>query len=123
MRETIQKKLQELTDIESGIIVSDDIVENNKTYFGYELSKTYLNSDFDKNYTYRVSITGYITRRIDVEENTAEIVDKATDDILNQLKELNFKCNAEDISISNNIRKTAINGYVEYNEINNKLIV
>lgn len=75
----------------------------------------------EKNYTYRVSITGYITRRIEAEENTTEIVDVATNDIIDKLKELNFKCNSEDVSISNNIRKTKITGYVEYNEINNKL--
>ena len=75
----------------------------------------------ERNYTYRVSIIGYITRRINKKENTTEIVDIATDNIMKKLKELNFKCNSEDVSISNNIRKTKITGYVEYNEINNKL--
>lgn len=122
MRTVIQTKLNEL-DIECGEPIADNVVENNKTYFGYMISKVFLNSDLDKNYTYRVSITGHITRRKDVTENTTEIVDKATENIIEKLKELNFKCNSEDVSISNNIQKVRITGYADYNEINNKLIV
>jgi len=122
MRTLIQEKLNEIISIDSGEIISDDIVEDNTTYFGYQINKNYLNGDMERNYTYRVSIIGYITRRKKAEENTTEIVDMATEDIINKLKELNFKCSSEDISISNNIRKSRITGYVEYNEINNKLI-
>lgn len=122
MRTLIQEKLNEIANIDSGEIISDDIVEDGITYFGYQLNKNYLNSDMNRNYTYRVLIIGYITRRIKPEENTTEIVDIATEDIINTLKKLNFKCNSEDVSISNNIKKTRLTGYVEYNEINNKLI-
>lgn len=122
MRTLIQEKMNEITNIDSGEVISDDIVEDNITYFGYQINKNYINSDMERNYTYRVSIIGYIARRIKSEENTTEIVDIATDTIIKKLKELNFKCSSEDISISNNIRKVKITGYVEYNEINNKLI-
>ena len=101
MRTLIQEKLNELIDIDSGEIISDDIVEDNITYFGYQLNKNYINSDMERNYTYRVSIIGYISRRIDDKENTTEIVDIATENIINKLKELNFKCSSEDVSISN----------------------
>lgn len=122
MRTLIQEKIDELINIDSGEIVSDDIVEDNVTYFGYQINKNYINSDMERNYTYRVLIIGYISRRIGEKENTTEIVDKATEDIIDKLKELNFKCSSEDVSISNNIKKTKITGHVEYNEINNKLI-
>ena len=121
MRTLIQEKLNEITNIDSGEVISDDIIEDGITYFGYQLSRNYENSDMETNYTYRVSIIGYIKRRINKKENPTEIVDIATDNIMKKLKELNFKCNSEDVSISNNIRKTKITGYVEYNEINNKL--
>lgn len=123
MRETIQEKLNEIEDIESGEPITDDIIEDGKTYFGYQISKTYLNSDMSKNYSYRVSLTGHISRRILVQDNTTEIVDDAVEKIINKLKELNFKCNSEDVSISNNIKKSKISGYAEYSEINNKLII
>ena len=123
MRTLIQNKLNELTDIESGEMIPDDIIEDNVIYFGYQLTKNYINNDFDKNHTYRVNLTGFISRRIQAEENTTQIVDEAAEDIVDKLEELNFKCNVEDVSIENNIRKLRITGYVDYNEINNKLIV
>lgn len=123
MRALIQNKLEELETIECGEIISDDIIEDDVTYFGYQINKNFVNGDFDHNYTYRVSITGYVTRRVKAEENTTEIVDNVADEVITKLKGLNFKCNSEDISIDNNIKKMKINGYTSYNEINNKLII
>lgn len=123
MRTFIQTKLNELNNIESGEMIADDIIEDNITYFGYQISKNYMDSDLDKNCTYRVNLTGYVTRRIDSTENTTQIVDNATEYIIDKLKELNFKCNSEDVSIENNIKKSRITAYVDYNEINNNLII
>ena len=123
MRTLIQNKLEELETIECGEIISDDIIEDDVTYFGYQVNKNFVNSDFNQNHTYRVLINGYVTRRIKPEENTTETVDDASDDIIRKLKELNFKCSSEDISIDNNIKKMKINGHTIYNEINNKLII
>ncbi len=122
MRTIIQNKLNEIESIDCGELISDDIVEDNITYFGYQVNKTFVNSDFDHNYTYRVSLTGYITRRVQSTENTTQIVDNASDKIMEKLKELNFKCNSEDVSIENNIKKIKISGNATYNEINNKLL-
>ena len=123
MRRFIQSKLEELTNIQSGGIIPDDIVVENTTYFGYELSKNYINTDLNKNYTYRQNITGYVVRLLDMTENTQQIVDEAVEDIKDKLKEINFKCNSRDISLSNNLVKVQITGYADYNEINNEFIV
>ena len=123
MRETIQAKLNELSDIESGKIISDDIVVENTTYFGYELSRNYIGSDLESNRTYRQNIIGYVVRLLDTTENTQDIVDTATESIINKLKELNFKCTSRDINVTDNLIKTQISGYADYNEINNKFIV
>lgn len=122
MRTIIQNKLNEIKSIDCGELISDDIIEDNITYFGYQVNKTFVNSDFDHNYTYRVSLTGYITRRVQSTENTTQIVDNASDKVMEKLKELNFKCNTEDVSIENNIKKIKISGNATYNEINNKLL-
>lgn len=122
MRTSIQSKLNEIDDIDSGEMISDDIIEDRVTYFGYQINKNFRDSDFERNYTYRVSLTGYVTRRIKATENTTKIVDDSSDEIINKLKELNFKCSSEDVSIDNNIKKIKITGYTIYNEINNKLI-
>lgn len=122
MRTLVQGKLNEIKTIDCGEIISDDIVEDNVTYFGYQVNKNFINSDYDHNYTYKVSIIGYITRRVQSNENTTQIVDNASNVIINKLKELNFKCDSEDISIENNIKKIKITGSIMYNEINNKLL-
>ena len=82
MRTIIQHKLNEIESIDCGELISDDIVEDNVTYFGYQVNKNFVNSDFDHNYTYRVSLTGYITRRVQSTENTTQIVDNASDKIM-----------------------------------------
>jgi hypothetical protein len=128
MRTTIQTKLEELNDnpyyhIEIGKVISDDIIVENTTYFGYEISENYMNSDMDRNYTKRVNIIGYVTRLVNPIENTQDIVDTATDNIIDKLKELNFKCSSRDITLTDDVVKTQITGYTEYNEINNKFIV
>lgn len=123
MRETIQSKLSELTSIESGKIIADDVIVENTTYFGYEIAENFLNSDFDKNYTKRVNITGYVERLVDLSENTQQIVDAAVQDIMDKLKDLNFKCNYQDISYTDDLIKVQVTGYTDYNEINNKFIV
>ncbi len=123
MRTLIQSKLQQIETIDSGEMISDDIIEDNVTYFGYQIKKNFVNSDFERNHTYRISITGYITRRIKETENTTQVVDDATEEIINKLKELNFKCSSEDVSIDNNVKKMKITGYTMYNEINNKLLI
>ena len=128
MRVTIQSKLEELNNepyfyIEIGKVIPDDIVVEDTTYFGYEISKNYMNSDFDKNYTNRINIIGYVTRLVNPSENTQEVVDTATEKIIDKLKELNFKCSSQDITLTDDLIKTQITGYTEYNEINNKFIV
>ena len=96
MRALIQNKLEEIEYIECGEIISDDIIEDDITYFGYQVNKNFINSDFEQNYTYRVSITGYVTRRIQANENTTEIIDNISQQIINKLKELNQQKKRQD---------------------------
>ena len=128
MRETIQSKLEEINTqeidiIEFGKIIPDDIVVEGVTYFGYELSRNYIGTDLARKYTYRQNIIGYVVRLLDTTENTQDIVDTAVENIIDKLKELNFKCSTRDINFANNLVKVQITGYVDYNEINNKFIV
>jgi len=122
MRVYIQTKLNELSNIEIGPFIPDGIVENKTTYFGYQLQEDYQNSDMQRNDTNRVSIQGFIVRKITNDEDTLKIIDNASKEIKNKLKELNFKVSSKDVTLSDDIRKIQITGYVNYNEINNKLI-
>ncbi len=122
MRVYIQTKLNELSNIEIGPFIPDGIVENKTTYFGYQLQEDYQNSDMQRNDTNRVSIQGFIVRKITNDEDTLKIIDNASKEIKNKLKELNFKVSSKDVTLSDDIRKIQITGYVNYNEINNKMI-
>ena len=69
-----------------------------------------------------MSIQGFIVRKVSTNEDTLQIIDEASKEIKNKLKELNFKVSLQDITLSDDIRKIKVTGYVYYNEINNKLI-
>lgn len=122
MRETIQSKLNGLTDIDIGAEIPDDMLENNKTYFSFTFADNYVDNDFDLNETRRVEIIGYVKRLVNSSENTLEIVDTACDNIISKLKELNIHCSSDDVSMLDNIQKIRITGTGMYNEINNKLV-
>ena len=123
MREYIQTALNTLTDIDSGNFQPDGIIEAGTTYFGYQLTENYQESDFDKNDTRRVSILGFITRKTSSDENTLEIIDEASETVRDKLKELNFKISLEDVTLTDEIRKIKVTGYVYYNSMNNNLVI
>lgn len=122
LREYIQAKLDEIVDLEVTTEVPDTMLENNKTYFSYTLQKTYEGSDFDKNYTYRINLIGYIKRLQDNSEDTLQIVDKSCQQIENKLKDINIKCDFADVSVLDGIRKIQVQGEARYNEINRRII-
>lgn len=122
MREYIQSKLNELSNIEIGPFIPDGMIENKTTYFGYQLQEDYQSSDTDKNDHIRVSIQGFVLRKVSTNEDTLQIIDEASNQIKNKLKELNFKVSLKDVTLTDDIRKIQVTGYVYYNEINNKLI-
>jgi gas vesicle protein len=122
MRIYIQTKLNEISNIEIGPFIPDEMIENKTTYFGYQLQEDYQSSDMDKKDHIRVSIQGFILRKVSTNEDTLQIIDDASKEIKNKLKELNFKVNLKDVTLSDDIRKIQVTGYVYYNEINNKLI-
>lgn len=121
MREFVQAKLEEIQDIEITSEIPDDLLDEEKTYFSYTLQNTYRNSDLDKNYTYIPYIIGYVKRIENLEENTLEIVDKAVEDIVNKLKEMNIQASYQDVTLDT-IRKVQITGNGLYNEINNMIV-
>lgn len=121
MREVIQAKLEEIQDIEITPELPDDVLEENKTYFSFSVYNDYQNEDLNQNYTYRPNIIGYVKRIENLEENTLEVVDNATQDIVNKLKELNIRASYRDVTL-NKVCKIQVTGYNLYNEINNMLV-
>lgn len=121
LREILQAKFEEIQDLEISPEIPEDVLEKGKTYFSYKLSKRYSGGDFDKNFTYRVNIIGFIKRLKDDEEDTLKIVDTKSEELKEKMKELNIKSNFDDISVMDGIRKIQVTAQVSYNEINNAL--
>ena len=121
IRTYIQSKFDEINGVDCGVPIPDLVVEDGKTYFGYELQEDFINSDCDSNYTMQISIIGRIVRKEDATENTLQIVDEALEKIKEKLKEMNFKYSYKDITLDE-FRKIQVTGNVFYNELNKKLI-
>lgn len=133
LREFIQNKLEELTindedltegdfSIEVGTEVPDDMLVLNQVYFSYLLNNDLLNSDFDLNGTYNVSIVGYIKVKMSKDVDSLKVIDIAQNKIKNKLKEINFRTSFYDVSIIDDIRKIQVKANARYNEINNGII-
>ena len=109
MRKVIQAKLDE-TSIDCGPFKADDILENDETYFGYQVNNNYVDTDAESTYEMRANIIGYVSRLEKQTENTLEIVDNAVLEIVNKLNELGFRTTYNDVSLDNGIRKVQITG-------------
>lgn len=122
IRDTIQAKLEEVKLLDEVTPeLPNDIIEEDKTYLSFSIYKNFINGDFDKNYIYNVSIIGYIKRKEKNTENTLEIIDKAGEEVLKKLKELNIKASLQDVSTMDGIRKLKLTGGCKLNEINKSL--
>lgn len=122
LRQFIQNKLEEITDIEVGTELPDDMLVLNQVYFNYLLQSEYLDSDFDKNYTYDVALIGYLKVKTSTDTDSLLIIDNAQEKLKEKLKEINFTSSFNDVSIIDNIRKIQVTAHAKYNEINNGII-
>lgn len=122
LRQFIQNKLEEITDIEVGTELPDDMLVLNQVYFSYLLQSEFLDSDFDKNYTYDVALIGYLKVKTSTDTDSLLIIDNAQEKLKEKLKEINFTSSFNDVSIIDNIRKTQVTAHAKYNEINNGII-
>lgn len=131
LRSFIQNKLEELTladpdenevSIEVGTEVPDDMLVLNQVYFSYLLSNDLINSDFELNGTYDVSIIGYLKVKVSKDVDSLNVIDIAQEELKEKLKEINFKTSFKDVSIIDDIRKVQIIARAKYNEINKGII-
>ncbi len=121
MRDKIQKCLNIINELECGPEVSDDLLEEKKNYFNYSISETFMSENHDRKNVNRISLTGYLKRKKNHMENTPSILDKKTDEIIFELKQLNFRCSSDDVSVNDNISKIKITGFAYYSEVNKEL--
>lgn len=121
LRELIQTTLT-IEGLETSVLIPDDMIEDGKTYFEYSLSESYIDGDFDRNYSMQVNLIGYLVRKNNSYEDTLSIMDNMLEEVKTALKSLNFTYRYNDVSIDNNIRKIQLTATVRYNEINYWLV-
>ena len=108
--------------MESTPELNNEVLKEGTNYFSYSLSRNFMGSDTGRNYTYEVTLIGFIERIKNDEEDTILILDELQSQIESKLKELNFRLSFEDVSIEDGIKKIKVTGNVTYNQINNGLI-
>lgn len=117
IREFYQQKLEEIQDIETTPIMSDDIIEDGKTYFSFYLTENNINTDLDYNGTNQVNIIGFLKRKDQSNENTLQIIDEAKNSLKMKFKEVCTNFNYQDMPTIDGILKVRITGTAKYNDL------
>lgn len=120
LRKLIQSKLTEIEGLESGIIVSQDLVEVDRYYFGYDI-RTNLNKrdlSYD-NEQYTISLVGYLSTK----GGTQEQFDTYLDAICDKLGELRFRPTTQDSPITpdTGYRECMLTAYAQLNTLEKTL--
>lgn len=120
LRRMIQAKLNEIEGLESGIIITDDLVEIGRYYFGYDIRTSLNKRDLSyDNEQYTISIIGYLSTKA----GTQETFDNYLDAICDKLGELRFRTTTQDSPISpdTGYRECMLTGYAQLNTLEKSL--
>ena len=120
LRKMIQAKLNEIEGLESGIIVSQDMVEIGRYYFGYDLRTSLNKRDLSyDNEQYTISIVGYLSTK----GGTQRQFDDYLDAICEKLGELRFRPTTQDSPIApdTGYRECMLTAYAQANTLEKTL--
>lgn len=119
LRVMIQNKLNTIGDLECGVIVGDDMIEEGKYYFGYKLNTIGTNHNLDySNKSEMHVLTGYLSTK----GGSLSDLDTFTDKIVDKLEELRFLVSTNDITtLDTTVRKVLITGSVRYDYLDGLL--
>lgn len=120
LRKMIQAKLNEIEGLESGIIVSQDMVEIGRYYFGYDLRTSLNKRDLSyDNEQYTISIVGYLSTK----GGTQRQFDDYLDAICEKLGELRFRTTTQDSPIApdTGYRECMLTAYAQANTLERSL--
>ena len=120
LRKLIQSKLTEIEGLESGIIVSQDLVEIGRYYFGYDIRTSLNRRDLSyDNEQYTVSLVGYLSTK----GGTQKEFDDYLDAICEKLGELRFRPTTQDSPITpdTGYRECMLTAYAQLNTLEKML--
>lgn len=120
IRRMIQSKLNEIEGLEAGIIVAQDMVEEGRYYFGYDIRTSLNKRDLSyDNEQYTISIVGYLSTK----GGTLADFDKYLDAICDKLGELRFRPTTQDSPITpdTGYRECMLTAYAQANTLERML--
>ena len=120
IRRMIQAKLTEIDGLECGLIVSQDLVEVGRYYFGYDVRTSLNNRDLSyDNEQYTISIVGYLSTK----GGTQKQFDDYLDAICEKLGELRFRPTTQDSPITpdTGYRECMLTAYAQANTLERTL--
>lgn len=120
IRRMIQAKLTEIDGLECGLIVSQDLVEVGRYYFGYDIRTSLNKRDLSyDNEQYTISIVGYLSTK----GGTQKQFDDYLDDICEKLGELRFRPTTQDSPLvpDTGYRECMLTAYAQANTLERSL--
>ncbi len=118
LRKTLQSKLKQIENLNCGKPKTDDVVEDNEIYYGYELTYSVNSSDLGYQYNdYSITLTGRLVSK----NKSIAVMDEIAQEIAQVLKELRFKYTIQDVTEYNTTKKLIINGTTSMDEVNYNL--
>lgn len=120
IRRMIQAKLNEIEGLEAGIIVAQNMVEEGRYYFGYDVRTSLNKRDLSyDNEQYTISIVGYLSTK----GGTLADFDKYLDAICDKLGELRFRPTTQDSPMTpdTGYRECMLTAYAQANTLEKSL--
>lgn len=120
LRKMVQAKLNEIEGLDAGIIVPQELVEEGRYYFGYDLRTSLNHRDLSyDNEQYTISIIGYLSTK----GGTLQQFDDYLDAICEKLGELRFRPTTQDSPISpdTGYRECMLTAYAQANTLEKTL--
>lgn len=120
LRRMVQAKLMEIEGLEAGIIVSQELVEEGRYYFGYDIRTSLNHRDLSyDNEQYTISVIGYLSTK----GGTQEQFDNYLDDICEKLGELRLRPTTQDSPITpdTGYRECMLTAYAQANTLERTL--
>jgi hypothetical protein len=120
IRRLVQAKLNEIEGLEAGIIVAQDLVEEGRYYFGYDVRTSLNHRDLSyDNEQYTISIIGYLSTK----GGTQKQFDDYLDAICDKLGELRLRPTTQDSPITpdTGYRECMLTAYAQANTLEKTL--
>lgn len=120
IRRLVQSKLMEIEGLDAGIIVAQDLVEEGRYYFGYDIRTSLNHRDLSyDNEQYTISIIGYLSTK----GGTQKQFDDYLDAICDKLGELRLRPTTQDSPITpdSGYRECMLTAYAQANTLEKTL--